>query len=64
MFEWVKIPGLQKTEFKGNLKFVSFILVAMESLHPDGRFFLNALTEQFLQGNVPLRHLLINFMHF
>ena len=50
MFEWVKIPGLQKTEFKGNLKFVSFILVAMESLHPDGSFFFKCLN-----GAVPSR---------
>ena len=55
---WVKTSGLGKTEFKVSSKFVQIILVPLESLHPDRSFFLNALTEQFLQGNVPLRYLL------
>ena len=55
-----KFLGSKRKELKGNVKFVRIILVSLESLHPDRSFFWNALTEQFLQGNVPLRYLLKN----
>ena len=42
VFECEKIPGLHKTEFKGNIKFVCFILVAMENFYTVRSFIFNA----------------------